>query len=233
MVWERRRLERLNRVTASAVSLNPFLYTNRTAWHLWLTRVQLVEEALRVPGSIVECGVRDGAGVMLYSHCIDIFDPLGIDRKVIGFDTFAGFPSVGHHDPATTNVGDVASTISYEELSDWALFAEENRVISTGRRVEFVRGDAITSIPTFVASRPELVIAMLVLDFDLYEPTKVALEHLLPRVPLGGIVVLDEAASQKWPGETVALNEVLGIANIRLRRHATDAHTSSFVVEPT
>ena len=184
-----------------------------------------------MPGSIVECGVQDGSGVMLYSHCIDIFDPLGIDRRVIGFDTFEGFPSVSEHDTPATKVGDLAPEISFTELRDWASFSETNRIIDTGRRIEFVEGDALQTIPSFVSANPELVIALLVLDFDLYAPTKVALEHLLPRMPLGGIVVFDELARQKWPGETVAVNEVRGISNLRLRRHRSDAHTSSFVVD--
>ena len=55
-----------------------------------------------------------------------------------------------------------------------------------------IKGDATKTIPKFVKENPYLIIALLYLDFDIYEPTKVALEHLLQLVPKGGIVGLDE-----------------------------------------
>ena len=38
-----------------------------------------------------------------------------------------------------------------------------------------------------------------------------ALEHLLPLVPKGGIVVFDELNVERWAGETKALKEYLKI----------------------
>jgi hypothetical protein len=35
-------------------------------------------------------------------------------------------------------------------------------------------------------------VSLLYLDFDIYEPTAVALEHFLPRMPKGSIVAFDE-----------------------------------------
>ena len=60
-----------------------------------------------------------------------------------------------------------------------------------------------------------MIIALLYLDFDIYEPTKVALEHLLPLVPKGGIVGLDEINCKKWEGETIALKETLSLNSVR------------------
>jgi hypothetical protein len=72
----------------------------------------------------------------------------------------------------------------------------------------------VETIPIYVKENPHLIIAMLYLDFDLYEPTKVALENFLPLVPKGGIVAFDEVNSKKWAGETIALKEVLNINNL-------------------
>ena len=72
---------------------------------------------------------------------------------------------------------------------------------------------------------------MLYLDFDIYEPTKVALDHLLPLVPKGGIVGLDEINCKKWQGETIALKEVLSINGLRLQKFFYDPWVSYFVVE--
>lgn len=52
-----------------------------------------------------------------------------------------------------------------------------------------------------------MIVALLFLDFDLYEPTKIALEHFVSRIPKGGILAFDEINNQFWPGETIALLE--------------------------
>ena len=86
------------------------------------------------------------------------------------------------------------------------------------KRTEIVKGDAVETIPAYVEKSPELTIALLYLDFDLYEPTKVALEHLLPLVAKGGIVCLDEFNYDKFAGETQAVKELLNVNQLELKR---------------
>jgi len=86
------------------------------------------------------------------------------------------------------------AAIKLYELEDW---------------VHLVKGDATQTIPAFEAAFPEAIVSLAWIDFDLYEPTKVALEFLARRLAIGGIVVFDEAISQIWPGETVAMLEFL------------------------
>ena len=83
-------------------------------------------------------------------------------------------------------------------------------------------------VPEFVKSRPDLVVAMLILDTDLYEPTKVALETFLPYMPKGAIVVLDEVAYRNFPGETKALREVFDMNKIELKRLPFDSCVGYF-----
>ena len=56
------------------------------------------------------------------------------------------------------------------------------------------------------------------LDVDLYDPTKIALELLVERIPKGGIIVFDELNHEDYPGETSAVHEVLNIKNLKLER---------------
>ena len=97
-------------------------------------------------------------------------------------------------------------------------------------KVDLVEGDACSTIPAYVTNHPELIVALLYLDFDLYEPTKVAIENLLPLVPKGGIVVFDEVNVKRWAGETQALKECLRLNEITLKRFAFDPWPSYFVV---
>jgi hypothetical protein len=69
----------------------------------------------------------------------------------------------------------------------------------------------------------------LYIDFDLYAPTKAALEALLPRVPRGGVVAFDELNCPEFAGETSALLECLNLNKLDLRRLPFDPYISWFV----
>jgi len=50
-------------------------------------------------------------------------------------------------------------------------------------------------------------VALLNLDLDIYEPTLVALEHFVPLMVKGGIIIADEYALETFGGETKAIDE--------------------------
>ncbi|MGH3908504.1 MAG: hypothetical protein ACRDTE_30605 [Pseudonocardiaceae bacterium] len=52
---------------------------------------------------------------------------------------------------------------------------------------------------------------------DLYEPTRSTLEAILPYLTKGSVLAFDELAHAKWPGETAALRDTLGIDHGNLR----------------
>jgi Macrocin-O-methyltransferase (TylF) len=83
----------------------------------------------------------------------------------------------------------------------------------------------------FFVSHPHVVPALLYLDFDIYEPTKKALEIFYPRMPKGSIIVFDELNDTAWPGETLAMYEVLDIKRSRLEKITFDSKISYLVVE--
>ncbi len=69
-----------------------------------------------------------------------------------------------------------------------------------------------------------LVVSLLFLDFDLYEPTKAALKYFVPRMPKGAILAFDELDNPLWPGETLALLHELGMGSLRLERVEFDPY---------
>jgi len=66
------------------------------------------------------------------------------------------------------------------------------------------------------------LVSLLYLDFDLYEPTKKALEVFLPRMPQGSIIAFDELNCESFPGETLAMLEMLDIGTHKLERSHID-----------
>ncbi len=151
-----------------------------------------------------------------------------INRSIVGFDTFEGFTSINKdEDPADINenmFSDTDQSLIQDMIDANDLLRPVNRI----PRCELVKGDICKTVPEFVKSRPDLVVAMLILDTDLYEPTKVALETFLPYMPKGAIVVLDEVAYRNFPGETKALREVFDMNKIELKRLPFDSCVGYF-----
>jgi hypothetical protein len=70
----------------------------------------------------------------------------------------------------------------------------------------------------------------LYLDVDLYEPTKILLENFLPRMPKGAVIVFDELNAKMFPGETKAVDEVIGLRNLKIERFSFDSYVSYAVL---
>jgi len=170
-----------------------------------------------VGGHIVECGVANGNNLMLFAHLSSILEPFAINRKIIGFDTFSGFRSISKKDPKNISERDF-SNVSYNNLKKAIDLYDLNRPAGHMNRVELIRGDATKTIKKYVANHPELTISLLYMDFDLYEPTKAALENFLPLIPKGGILAFDQFNYEKFAGETQALKEIADINELELKK---------------
>jgi hypothetical protein len=201
----------------------------------FLVRYEIFKMSLETHGSIVECGVFAGGGLMTWAQCSAILEPYNHTRRVIGFDTFSGFPDTHENDTAAGRSEHLRSgafgttETMVEEIQNLAAIHDRNRPLGHIPKVKLVQGNACETIPLYIEQNPHTLISLLYLDFDLFEPTQAALMHLLPRVVKGGIVAFDELNSEDFPGETMALIESVGLANAQLRRFTTDPYISYFV----
>ena len=224
------RLEDLkNSVDLKEYTDHPFLFLRRQRFTEYLQRIKLFEKILHVKGSIIECGVHKGGSLMLYYHLSTIMEPYAFNRTIYGFDTFKGFRSISEKDNPEINESMFFDT-SYDILKNVIEVHDMNRNVPEVEKCVLIRGDATKTIPEFTMKHPELIIALLYLDFDIYEPTKVALEHFLPLVPKGGVVAFDELNLKKWSGETQALKEFIDLKTIKLEKCNFDPWSSYYVV---
>lgn len=218
--------------------LNNFeLYVKRQSLTRFLARYEIFKLASDVKGSIVECGVHHGGGLMAWAKLSAGLEPIALDRRVFGFDTFEGFTEIndkdkgGSQNASLEKGGFSAGKTSYDYILDCIKEYDENRFINQFPKVDLIKGDANLTIPVFVNENPHLIISILFLDFDLYEPTRTALKYLLPRVPRGGIVAFDEINNPAWPGETIALiEEYSGLNGISLKRFSFDPNISYMIL---
>ena len=233
------RLQLAQKLRASSIPDNELtgslgLYMERMHLSRILLMNDLYRKVIDVPGSILEFGVRWGQNMALFSAFRGMYEPYNYARKVIGFDTFKGFPSVTPEDfneqgHAKVKVGDYGVAQDWKKnLEDILSCHEELSPLPHIRKWELVEGDATRTFSEYVQKHPELIVALAYFDFDIYAPTKVCLELLLPRLTKGSVVVFDELHCSEFPGETIAVQEIIGIHNIALRRDPNNPHVSWF-----
>jgi hypothetical protein len=191
----------------------------------FMAKERLFERVLGVNGIIVECGVFNGAGLFTWAQLSNIHEPVNHTRTIVGFDTFAGFPGVNeaadNRGVNSNKKGDLKGS-ALEELMLSVEKLGQERHLSHIENVRLVQGDFSVTGPAYVKANPHTIVSLLYLDFDLYEPTKKAMEVFLPLMPRGAVVAFDELNCGNFPGETRAFQEVLGLSKHVLRRFPFD-----------
>lgn len=208
-------------------------YIRRQKLTRLLALYEIFKKILPMKGSIVECGVYKGFGLMAWANMSAVLEPANLTRRIYGFDTFEGFPGIAEKDVnqvMTPEIGQLSST-SYEELGELIKIYDSNRFLGHVNKVQLIKGDVTKTIPEFISKNQHLVISLLFLDMDLYEPTKVAIENFFPRMPKGAIIAFDELDNPIWPGETIAVLEALGINRLKIERVDFDPYIGFAVVD--
>ncbi len=117
----------------------------------------------------------------------------------------------------------------YENILQAIKLFDLNRPVNHIKKIEIFKGDVKKTVPKFVKNHPEVIVRLLNLDMDLYEPTKTALKYFLPHIPKGGIIIFDELNCDYYPGETKAVKELMALNHLKLQKIPSDA-TMSFAI---
>lgn len=193
-------------------------YGNRELWSVidhWplycgianLARVLSIHEIYHstsnVPGHLAEFGSWRGARLMFMAKLLRIYDP-HCSKMVHCFDSFEGLVRFDEQDGE--NTGEVYDSMykgSVEELQDMIeLYDMQDEIV-------IHKGFIEDTLASTLKENQGLSFSLAYCDVDLYEPTKVILEQIHPRLSLGGVFVLDEWNYENFPGETVAVREFL------------------------
>lgn len=167
-----------------------------------IAQYELYRSIAPLAGHILEFGIFKGASFIRLATYREILESQ-TSRKLIGFDIFGNFPvPEDSSDQAfVTNFVHAAGVgVSQAELE--TILAYKNFT-----NYELVAGDILQTLPQYVADHPELKVALLHIDVDVYNATQSILENLFDRVVPGGIVMLDDYASAE--GETRAVDEFI------------------------
>jgi hypothetical protein len=167
-----------------------------------IAHCDLYRRISHLQGAIVECGIFKGASFCRWAMFRELFET-GESRRLIGFDVFGQFPETRHESDLGPRQRFVDSAGELSITKDGLL--ECLRLKNCDGNVTLVEGDITKVLPEFCATNPQLRIALLNLDTDIYEPAVTILEQLWPRIVTGGILLLDDYGV--FPGETKAVDD--------------------------
>jgi O-methyltransferase len=162
-------------------------------------------ETKKISGDFVECGVWKGGSVGVMAFVNNTYNKTG-DRKIWMYDTFEGLPKPVFEDGNNAlEYFQIAKKTNNEkllckanesfvtELLDSIDFPEKQRRIEKGLFQD-----------TLLNNKPDKI-ALLRLDGDWYESTKVCLEQLYDKLEDGGVIIIDDYGA--WAGCKKAVDE--------------------------
>jgi O-methyltransferase len=133
-----------------------------------------------VDGDVIEAGAWRGGAALLMRATLDT---LGDDRMVWVADSFRGFPAPDTADSEAHRLGAIDFlSVPRTEVAD------SFERLGCDHGVEFVEGFFEDTLPDLSGRRWALVR----LDADTYEPTRLALRALYPGLSVGGYLVVDD-----------------------------------------
>ena len=175
--------------------------------------------------SFVECGVAKGGCLAMMKYCS------GINNKIFGFDSFEGMPDIIDKDISNYNKSDPKIWIG-KSLCDGI-----NSVYDTFTKLDLDMNN-VTLVKGFFQDTLQIQenidniceIAVLRLDGDWYESTKICLEKLYNNVIEGGIIIIDDYGH--FIGAKMATDEFREKYNIKSTLIQTD-YTEYYWVKNT
>ncbi len=201
------------------INLGLYMRSSYLAHVLFLD--EMYQKINHLPGVVMEFGVWWGANLTLLQSLRGVYEPYNYTRKVIGFDTFEGYPGLMEEKDKNSKYlfkGNYSVSENYPDvLNELMEYHESENVMPHKKKFELVKGDITDTLPQYLKDNPQTVIAMVYFDMGLYKPTKAALEAILPYLTKGSILIMDELNFPDMPGETVAVREVLGLDKYKIQ----------------
>lgn len=189
-----------------------------------LNHLEIYKKILDLPGDVLEFGVYKGTSLVRLLSFRDLLEHQG-SRKIVGFDAFGKFPD----DLELEEDRDFVER--FEQAGGYGISAEDldDFLQAKGmKNYELVEGDINHSLPNYLEAHPAQKIALLHIDVDVYEPSKLILDLLWERVVPGGILMLDDYGTVA--GETQAVDEFFAGQNVRIHK-LPHYHIPAYVIK--
>jgi len=210
------------------------LYQRSSVVAKFLYLNEIYQRIINLPGVIMEFGTWWGQTLVQFQNLRAVYEPYNHTRKVVGFDTFAGYPSPNINDGTSELVkqGQYAVSANYlSYLNDLLDYHEMENTVSHIKKYDLIKGDVVETINTYLQQHPETIISLAYLDMQLYEPTKKVLEAIVPYLVKGSVIAMDELNCADFPGETLAFRETVGLSKYQAFRSQFLPDRTYFVID--
>jgi O-methyltransferase len=144
-----------------------------------------------IPGHVAEIGVYGGASLYLLARAFE-----GTGKVIYGFDTFAGFPSIG--DNESGYVGEMA--YPEDHVAEFVAHLP----------VKLLKG------PIETRAVPDMTWVLVHVDCDLESCYRASLRKFWPNITRGGVMVMDDYGFGRWPGATKVADEFFDATEYRI-----------------
>lgn len=192
----------------------------------------IYQKIVDVQGQIFDFGTRWGNNMSILVSLRSIYEPFNRHRIIVGFDTFEGFPEITPEDGQSDLMikGNLKTYDGYGNFLNVLLgYHEQLNPLSHIKKYILMKGDACIELELYLQSNKHVIASLVYFDFDLYKPTKECLILIKERLVKGSIMAFDELNDSDSPGETLALQEVFGLNNIKLKKWPYVSRISYFV----
>ena len=185
-----------NEIIKKYQEIEPFTVTSIERAAALLDSVKYIVNN-NISGDFVECGVWKGGSCMLMAK--ELIKQNSLNRNIWLYDTFDGMTQPTDADVETeTGIKGKAllsnADKTTEKLNMWAYAPIEevkNNMLKTNYpidNIKYIKGKVEDTLKSNTPSK----IALLRLDTDWYESTKIELEVLYPLITKGGVLIIDD-----------------------------------------
>ena len=179
-----------NNLSKKFILENPGMLIGDKAIYRQIKLVEIIQKTKKIKGDVVEFGIWHGNNLFFMKKIIDFFK---LEKKVIGYDNFSGFPN-----PTKLKKSKKGKYIGKPELIKklFKFFKLSN--------VKIINDD-ILNLDKYKKKFNK--ISLIYIDCNVYEPVKKILETLNNKISKGGIIAFDEAQNKNNKSEGIAMME--------------------------
>jgi hypothetical protein len=186
------------------------LYTRSSLLVKFLVLHEIYKRVKDIPGAILEFGVWWGQNLVLLENLRAIHEPFNKQRRIVGFDTFEGYPSNRQGSSESNDKNFYNTSASYMRYLEELLRVHEgnNAFGHLNGNHELIAGDVTLTAPAYFRDHPETIVSLAYFDIGPYDPTIAALRAIQPHLVPGSMILFDELTWPGAPGEAIAFKEV-------------------------
>lgn len=178
----------------------------------------LYEKILQIPGSILELGVQFSPNIFLLQELRKSLEPYNVSRRIIGIDTFSGFPNYLTDEEKKRKIKTKGFSVPkkfYKDLSNLLNIIYED-VSLIHPKPEIFQGKSEVVLKNILKKDSSILFSLVIFNMNLFKPTNQCLKIIYENLQKGTILFFNEFGCKQYPGETKAVMQFFKKKKIKI-----------------